>query len=228
MHPPLRLPPARRDRQGAEGETEVELDGARYARCDNLTDWALGQYRAQYADDAITKSDVFHYVYAVLHHPAYRARYAADLKRTLPRVPFAPTFHDLADAGRELAALHVGYETAPEHPLALEHADGTPLTYRVDRMKLDLGAGTLRLNDSLTLAGIPEAAHRYRLGNRSALAWLADQLRVKTDKRSGIVHDPNAAFAGDEIVGLVRRVTHVSVETVRIVEGLPGLGLPAA
>ena len=234
----------------ADGDTEVVLDGARYARRDNLTDWALGQFRARYAEETllvpslagdenirgsresapareITKEDVFHYVYAVLHHPAYRARYAADLKRSLPRVPLAPTFWGLADAGRALAALHVDYETAPEHPLALVHDARQPLTYRIQKMKLDEEAGTLRLNDSLTLEGIPPEAVRYRLGNRSALAWLADQLRVKTDARSGIVHDPNAAFAGDEVVGLVRRVTHVSVETVRIVEGLPELGLPA-
>ena len=212
----------------AKGETEVELSGARYARRDNLTDWALGQFQEQYADAGIAKADVFHYVYAVLHHPAYRARYAADLKRSLPRVPFAPTFHDLAEAGRRLAALHVGYETADEYPLTVEHAPGTPLTYRVEKMKLDEDAGTLRLNDSLTLAGIPPEAARYRLGNRSALAWLADQLRVKTDARSGIVHDPNAAFEGDEIAALVKRVTTVSVETVAIVEALPDLGLPEA
>ena len=192
----------------------------------------------------IEKIDVFHYVYAVLHHPAYRARYAADLKRSLPRVPFAPPvaeggagFWPLAEAGRALAALHVGYETAPEHPLDLVHAEGAPLTDRVERMKLDEGAGTLRLNGALTLAGIPPEAFGYRLGNRSALGWLADQVRVKTDKRSGIVHDPNvaggasslgggAAGPGGAVAALVRRVTHVSVETVRIVDALPDLGLP--
>lgn len=202
-------------------------------REENLTDWALGQFRARYADAAITKRDVFHYVYAVLHHPAYRARYAADLKRSLPRIPYAstvaeggPGFRPFAEAGRALAALHVGYEAAAPYPLALAHAEGTPLTYRVEKMRLDEVAGTLRLNASLTLTGVPEAAHRYRLGNRSALGWLVDQLRVKTDKRSGITHDPNAAFDGDALVDLVRRVTTVSVETVQIVEALPPLGLP--
>ena len=170
---------------------------------------------------------MFHYVYAVLHHPAYRARYAADLKRSLPRVPFAPVFRPFADAGRALADLHVGYETAPEHPLTLVHDDRQPLSYRVETMRLDEAAGTLRLNDALTLEAIPPEAFRYRLGDRSALAWLADQLRVKTDTRSGITHDPNAAFSGDEVVSLVKRVTHVSVESTRIVEALPDLGLPA-
>ncbi len=158
---------------------------------------------------------MFHYVYAVLHHPAYRARYAADLKRSLPRVPFAPSaaegggFWPLAEAGRALAQLHVGYETAPEADLALVHEPGTPLDYTIEKMKLDADAGTLRLNDSLSLTGIPPEAHRYTLGNRSALAWLVDQLRVKTDKRSGIVHDPNAAFArGENATALRAGVAH--------------------
>ncbi len=198
------------------------------SRRENLTDWALGQFRTQYADDSITKWDVFHYAYAVLHHPQYRERYAADLKRSLPRLPFAPTFWPFAEAGRELADLHVGYETADEYPLQIVHDEAHPLSYRVEKMKLDADAGTLRLNDALTLTGIPEEAHRYRLGNRSALDWLVDQLRVKTDTRSGITHDPNPAFADDELVALIRRVTHVSVETVRIVEALPELGLPEA
>lgn len=213
----------------ATSESEADWtaeDGSHWTKKENLTDWALAQFRAHYADDAITKHDVFHYAYAVLHHPAYRERYAADLKRSLPRLPFAPEFWPFAEAGNALADLHVGYETGPAYPLALSHQDGTPLTYRVEKMVLDKDAGTLRLNDSLTLTGIPDEAHRYRLGNRSALEWLVDQLRVKTDKRSGITHDPNASFQDGEIVDLIRRVTHVSVETVRIVEGLPGLGLP--
>ncbi|MEL7361918.1 MAG: type ISP restriction/modification enzyme, partial [Bacteroidota bacterium] len=226
-------------------------------REENLTDWALAELQQRYPrleaghrvsgalgprgvrlldkgempiepDSRIAKWDVFYYVYAVLHHPEYRERYAEDLKRSLPRIPFAPEFWPFAEASRALAALHVGYEAADPYPLALAHAEGTPLTYRVEKMRLDEAAGTLRLNDSLTLTGIPEAAHRYRLGNRSALGWLVDQLRVKTDKRSGITHDPNASFAGDALVDLVRRVTTVSVETVRLVEALPPLGLPTS
>jgi len=84
---------------------------------------------------------------------------------------------------------------------------------------------SLEYNDTLTLRGIPAEAFRYRLGTRSALEWVIDQYRVKTDKRSGIVSDPNAW--GDEryIVDLVGRVITVSVETVKIVDGLAGLPL---
>ena len=220
-------------------------------RAENLTDWALGQFQSHYAAEhlpdpslarignpsasteesarAITKWDVFHYAYAVLHHPAYRARYAADLRRTLPRLPLAPAFWPLADAGRALADLHVGFEAAPEAPLALVHTPGAPLSYRIEKMAwADAGKATLRLNDALALTGIPPEAHAYRLGTRSALEWLVDQLRVRTDARSGIVHDPNDAADAERVARLVRQVTTVSVETARIVAALPGLGLPAA
>lgn len=174
---------------------------------------------------AIAKWDVFHYAYAVLHHPAYRARYAADLRRTLPRLPFAPAFWPLATAGRTLADLHVGFEAAPEFPLGEARSTAFAEPFTALRWT-DKAKTALRVTDALTLTGVPPEAHAYRLGNRSALDWLVDQLRVKTDARSGIVHDPAAAYPEDEVAALVRRVTHVSVETARIVAGLPGLGVP--
>ena len=65
---------------------EYDEDGSN--RRENITDWALNQFRTHYSDPNITKWDIFHYVYAVLHHPEYRERYAANLKRELPRIPF--------------------------------------------------------------------------------------------------------------------------------------------
>ena len=196
-------------------------------RRENVTDWALGQFRQHYSDDGIGKWDVFHYVYAVLHHPEYRERYAANLKRSLPRLPFAPSFHPFAEAGRRLAHLHVHYEAQPEYPLEKIEDPDLPLDWRVEKMKwLDADKTTLRYNAFLTLGGIPPEAHRYRLGNRSALDWLVDQYRVKTDKRSGITSNPNRADDPSYIVRLLGQVTTVSVETIRIVEALPTLGLP--
>ena len=77
------------------------------------------------------------------------------------------------------------------------------------------------MNESLTLAGIPPDAFNYRLGNRSALEWVIDQYRVKTDKRSGIVSDPNRDDAAEYIVRLTHQVVQVSIETVKIIESLP-------
>jgi hypothetical protein len=60
-------------------------------RGENITDWALKQFREHYKDKKIGKWDIVHYVYGLLHHPGYRQKYADNLKRELPRIPFAPS-----------------------------------------------------------------------------------------------------------------------------------------
>ncbi|MBN1563869.1 MAG: DUF559 domain-containing protein [Anaerolineae bacterium] len=198
--------------------------GVPHAR-ENITDWALAQFRDHYGNEAISKWDIFYYVYGVLHHPTYRERYGDNLKRDLPRLPFAPDFRAFAEAGRQLAELHLNYETVQPYELEWITNDDAPMSFRVKKMRLrkPKKAGdplTVQVNDYLTLAGIPAAVQEYRLGNRSALDWVIDQYQVKTDKRSGIVSDPNDATHERSIVDLIERVVRVSVETVQIVKAL--------
>ena len=80
-------------------------------RSENITDWALAEFRRHYEDDTITKWDIFHYTYGLLHHPDYRERYQENLKRDLPHIPFAEDFWTFAKAGARLAELHVTYES---------------------------------------------------------------------------------------------------------------------
>ena len=198
-------------------------DGAN--RRENITDWALEKFRLYYRDDTIGKWDIFHYVYGLLHHPDYRERYQANLKRELPRLPFGSDFWGFAKAGQQLGEIHIGYEAVPEYPLAFIENREVPLDWRVEKMKLSKDKTQLVYNDFLTLDGIPAKAFEYRLGNRSALEWVIDQYCVKTDKRSGIVNDPNRPDDPQYIVKLIGRVITVSLETVGIVEGLPDLGI---
>jgi predicted helicase len=191
-------------------------------RRENVTDWALTQFQARYPSVAISKWDVFHYVYGLLHHPGYRGRFADNLKRDLPRIPFAPDFAAFAEAGRRLADLHLNYEALDPYPLRFVDSPGVPLSYVVsDKMKLSADKTALRVNDSLTLAGLPPEAFAYKLGNQSALEWVIDQYRVSEDARSGIRSDPNRPDDPEYIVRLVGQVVRVSVETVKIVAGLP-------
>ena len=96
------------------------------------------------------------------------------------------------------------------------------MSYRIDdKMRLSKDKTALKVNASLTLAGIPPEVFQYRLGNRSALDWVIDQYQVSEDKRSGIRSDPNRADDPEYIVRLVGQVVRVSVETMRIVNGLP-------
>jgi predicted helicase len=197
-------------------------EGGQHRR-ENITDWALTQFRDHYADPQIGKWDIFHYVYALLHHPGYRERYAANLKKELPRIPLAPDFRAFAAAGKRLADLHLTYETIEPYPLAHQWTPGKKIHWGVTgKMRLITDKTAVKVNDALTLSGIPPAAHDYRLGNRSALEWIIDQYQLKTDKRSGITSDPNA-YSDDEqyIAGLIGRVVRVSVETVELVASLP-------
>ena len=195
-------------------------------RRENITDWALQQFRKHYGDASITKWEIFHYTYGLLHHPDYRERYAADLKRDLPHIPFAEDFWALVDAGAKLAELHVNYETQPQYPLDFISKPDAPLDLRVERMRLSKDKTQLKYNESLTLAGIPAEAFAYRLGTRSALEWVVDQYRVKIDKnRSEIVNNPNDVENPRYIVELIGRVITVSLETVKVVEGLRPLSL---
>jgi len=170
-----------------------------------------------------SKWDIFHYIYALLHHPAYREKYAANLKRELPRIPFDPDFQSFAQAGARLAEIHVHYETQPEYPLTRLETPGLPLNWRVEKMKLSPDKLSLKYNDFLTLTGIPTEIYDYKLGNRSALEWVIDQYKAHTDKRSGLASDPNRAGDPQYILRLLGRVITVSLETLDIVNHLPPL-----
>ena len=196
-------------------------------RCENITDWALEQFRGHYRNETITKWDIFHYVYALLHHPEYRERYQVNLKRDLPHLPYTPDFWNFVKAGQRLGEIHLAYEEVPKYPLHFIENREVPIDWRVEKMKLSKDKTQLVYNDFLTLDGIPAKAFDYRLGSRSALEWVIDQYRVKTDKRSGIVNDPNRADDPRYIVNLIGKVIAVSLETVGIVESLPELGAPS-
>jgi predicted helicase len=191
-------------------------------RKENITDWSLKQFREHYKDKKIDKWSIFYYVYGVLHHAGYREKFADNLKRELPRIPFAGDFWAFSEAGKKLAGLHLDYEKVEPWELEWVETPGVALSYRVeDKMRLNKEKTKLVVNPSLALAGIPPVAFEYRLGNRSALEWVVDQYQVCTDARSGIVSDPNREDDPQYIVRLVGQVVRVSVETVGIVKGLP-------
>jgi len=210
--------------------------GERYTRVDNITDATLAGYRATYGE-TVTKDDIFFYVYGLLHSPDYRERYAADLKKMLPRIPQVAAVKDFqafAQAGRQLSELHIGYEQVEVYPLEEVWSPGVEglddaARFRVTKMKYSGKAGAwdktvLKYNTHLTLRGIPEEAQRYMLGSRSALDWILERYQVKRDKASGIVNDPNdwGLEHGNPryIHDLVGRIITVSLETVRIVDNL--------
>ena len=207
-------------------------------RRDAITDDALAAFRKTYADESIGKEDLFYYVYGILHSTEYKTRFEADLKKQLPRIPYAKDFWAFSKAGRMLGQLHLGYEIVEPWPLQqMGELDlGDPALYRVQKMawarkrvdgKLTDDKTTLVYNSRITLGGIPPEALDYIVNGRPAIEWIIERYQVTTDKDSGIVNDPNdwAAEHDDPayVLNLVKRIVRVSVETVRIVKSLPAL-----
>lgn len=208
------------------------VDG--YTRKENITDATLAAYRSTYGDEGIAKEDIFYYIYALLHHPEYREKYAADLKKMLPRIPLVKGFWEYSRTGRALAELHLGYESVDPYPLdevasspAPEDLEERFEFYRVQKLQFGPKKDKTRIkyNGHLTLKGIPEEAYEYQVNGRSALEWVIDRYQVKTDKKSLITNDPNdycrAVNDPRYIVDLIKRLVTVSLETQKLVGTLP-------
>jgi predicted helicase len=193
---------------------------------DNITDWAVSQFSGHYGAKAdITKDDIFAYVYTVLHDPIYRETYAINLKREFPRIPLYRDFRQWRDWGRVLLKLHLGYETAKEFPLKRIDAPAGKGSAPKEPPRAILSAdrenGIIVLDADTRLTGVPAEAWTYQLGNRSAIEWVLDQHKEKTPKDPVIRERFNTYRFADykeQAVALLKRVTTVSVETLRIVE----------
>ena len=202
---------------------------------DNITDWALKQFRNHYRPgkgkqaQAVTKPAIFHYVYAVLHDPVYRDKYAQNLKREFPRIPlYGDTeagFLRWAGWGEQLMDLHIGYETVEPWPLTRTDIDDDKARAAGQSpkplLKADRPGGRIVLDSETTLSGIPPEAWDYKLGNRSALEWVLDQYKEKTPRDATIREKFNTYRFADykaHVIDLLQRVTRVSVKTQAIVE----------
>jgi len=199
----------------------------------NVTDWALEQFRKQYQpghgkkERPITKEAIFHYVYGVLHDPLYREKYALNLKREFPRVPFYADFWKWSDWGQELIRLHVGYESVS--PWKLKRKDVEDERVRKAGMgpksvlRPEKEAGRIVVDTETTLESIPREAWNYRLGNRSALEWILDQYRERAPKDPTIREKFDTYRFADykeKVIDLLARVTTVSVETQQVIEAM--------
>ncbi|MDO5537949.1 MAG: hypothetical protein Q4F72_10530 [Desulfovibrionaceae bacterium] len=216
--------------QGPKNVTE------NYSRKDGITDFILKHCRETYDAPKITKEDIFYYVYGLLHSPDYRTTFAADLKKMLPRLPIVDSVNDFwafSKAGRDLASLHLNYEEQSACPaVKVEGADTGD--FHVDKMRFPSKAdkSVIQYNTHIKLSNIPLEAYDYVINGRSAIEWIMERYQVKTDKASGIVNDPNdwAEEHGKPryILDLLLSIVTVSLETLKIVKGLPRLKFEAS
>lgn len=220
---------------------QSEMD--RYVCRDGVTDWILSTARKQYGS-RVTKEDIFYYVYGILHAPDYRTTFAADLKKSLPRLPLVESpddFWAFSRAGRSLAELHLGYERVELY--AGCRTIYSPLTNRGDEIsyliddkmrfgKLDSKTADKRIihyNAGITIENIPLEAYDYVVNGKSAIEWVMERYAVKTDPASRIENNPNDWCREHDdpkyIYNLLLRIITVSLETMKIVRSLPKLKL---
>lgn len=198
-----------------------------YVRHDGITDFILQQ--AGQIDFKITKEDIFYYVYGFLHLPAYRETFAADLKKMLPRIPLVENpadFWAFSKAGRDLADLHLNYETvAPCPDVVVSGAEHENFHVEKMRFKSKGDKSTIVFNSHITVSNIPLKAYDYVVNGRSAIEWVMERYQIKTDKDSGITNDPNDwAIEHNQpryILDLLLSVINVSLQTLDIIAALP-------
>lgn len=223
---------------------DEDQSSANGKRRDAITDEGLAQFQAAYPAEAISKDDLFYYVYGLLHSEEYRDRYADNLGKELPRIPAVKKTSDFwafVKAGRKLGDLHCDYETADPYPVTFVRGDTSLAApsdpeafYRVEQMKFagkrpNLDKTTVIYNANITISGIPLEAYDYVVNGKPAIEWVIERQCVKTDKASGIVNDANRyaiETVGDPAypLKLLQRVITVSLETMKIVRSLPPLG----
>ena len=214
-------------------------------RHDAITDAGLAHFQAAYPGEDVTKDDLFYYVYGLLHSGDYRARFADNLSKQLPRIPAVKSSADFwafVEAGRRLGDLHCDFEQVEPYPVTLKEGDlslaviNDPDTfYRVEKMKFggkrpNLDKTTVIYNPRITMTNIPLEAYDYVVNGKPALEWVMERQVVKTDPASGIVNDANRyaiETVGDPAypLKLFQRVITVSLETMKIVRSLPPLDI---
>lgn len=192
----------------------------KYIRHDGITDWILKEVRRRFGNaKAITKEHIFYYVYGILHSPQYRERFAADLKKSLPRIPIVDNVQDFMafyKAGKALAELHLNYEQVPPSPdvtariadaVYQEPTDDAPFGYTkydnfaVDKMafpkvrnqagKLVPDKSRIIYNGNITIENIPAKAYEYIVNGKSAIEWIMERYAITQDSKSLIINDPN-------------------------------------
>jgi len=212
-----------------------------YTRKDGISDAGLAHFQVAYPGETLSKEDLFYYIYGLLHSEEYRSRYADNLSKELPRIPAVKTAKDFwafSKAGRQLAELHLNYETVAMYPAKVE-GGAVGDDYRVEKMKHPKikvdgksvnDKSVLLYNKKITVSDIPLEAYEYIVNGKPALDWVMDRQCVKTDKKSGIVNDAND-WANETMnnpkypLELFLRVITVSLETMKIVNALPKLDI---
>ncbi|GAA8159951.1 DEAD/DEAH box helicase family protein [Helicobacter pylori] len=190
-------------------------------RHDAISGYALNLFRRHYKDNAITEEEIFYYIYAIFHHKGYLEKYKNSLAKEAPRIALSEDFKELSVLGKELAELHLNYESGEMHKSVkhnlLENAEIEGY-YDVVQMKKDKKGDRIQYNHHITITQIPKKAFDYVVNGKSAIDWVIERYSITTDKDSLIENNPNHYAGGQYIFELLCRVIKLSEKSVDLIE----------
>ncbi len=184
-----------------------------------ISGYALNLFRKHYEDNLIAKEEIFYYIYAILHHKGYLEKYKNSLTKEDPRIALSEGFKELSILGKELAKLHLNYESGETHASVeyktLMNAEEKGY-YDVETMK-KIG-DRINYNNHIAITKIPKKAFDYVVNGKSAIDWVIEHYKKTTDKDSKIKNNPNDYKGGKYVFELLCRVIKLSEKSVDLIE----------
>ncbi len=184
-----------------------------------ISGYALNLFRKHYKDNLIAEEEIFYYIYAILHHKGYLEKYKNSLAKEEPRIALSEDFKELSVLGKELAKLHLNYESGEMHAsveyTTLMNAE-TEGYYDVDKMTKK--GDSILYNHHITITKIPKKAFEYVVNGKSAIDWVIERYQKTTDKDSLIENNPNDYAGGKYVFELLCRVIKLSEKSVDLIE----------
>ncbi|WP_412021384.1 type ISP restriction/modification enzyme [Helicobacter pylori] len=184
-----------------------------------ISGYALNLFRKHYKDNSIAEEEIFYYIYAILHHKGYLEKYKNSLAKEYPHIALSKDFKELSVLGKELAKLHLNYESEEMHASVeyktLMNAEEKGY-YDVETMK-KIG-DRINYNNHIAITKIPKKAFDYALNGKSAIDWVIERYKKTTDKDSLIENNPNDYAGGKYVFELLCRVIKLSEKSVDLIE----------
>ncbi|GAA9990471.1 hypothetical protein VN1029_13750 [Helicobacter pylori] len=176
-------------------------------------------FRKHYEDNLIAEEEIFYYIYAILHHKGYLKKYKNSLAKEAPRIALSDDFKELSILGKELAELHLNYESGEMHTSVeynlLENAE---IEGYYDVEKMTKKGDRILYNQNIAITKIPQKAFEYVVNGKSAIDWVIECYQKTTDKDSKIKNNPNDYAGGKYVLELLCRVIKLSEKSVDLIE----------
>ncbi|MGL2681905.1 type ISP restriction/modification enzyme [Helicobacter pylori] len=178
-------------------------------RYNAISGYALNLFRRHYKDDSIVEEEIFYYIYAIFHHKGYLEKYKNSLAKEAPRIALSEDFKELSVLGKELAELHLNYESGEMHT-SVKHnlLESAGMEGYYDVVKMTKKGDRIQYNHHITITQIPKKAFDYVVNGKSAIDWVIERYSITTDKDSLIENNPNHYAGGQYIFELLCRVHH--------------------